>query len=66
MFRGQEHLSYEGRLRDLGLFSWRRLREDLINAYKYLRRRGQVYRARFIPVKPSNKARGNGQKLEHN
>ena len=58
-----EHLRYEERLRDLGLFSLekRRLREAVINAYKYLMGDSQVDGAKLFSVVPSSRTRSNRQ-----
>ena len=68
MTKGLEHLRYEKRLSNLGLFSLgkRRLKGDLINVCKYLKGGGrQMDEARLFLVVRSNKTRSNGLKLEH-
>ena len=66
MIRGLEHLPYEDRLRELGLFSLEkgRLWDDLIAAFQYLKGAYKQEESPLFERADNSRTRGNGLKLK--
>ena len=66
VIQGMEHLCYEDRLRDLGLFSLekRRLQEDLTADFQYLKGAIRKKGDRLFSRVCCDRTRGNGFKLK--
>jgi len=66
IIRGMEHLSYEERLRELGLYSLekRRLQGDLMAAFQYLKWPSKNEGDRHFCRACCERTRGNGFKLK--
>lgn len=67
MIKGLKHLTYEGRLKELGVFSLKQwtLTGYLVNVSKHLKEGGREDMSRLFPVVPSDMIRCKGHKLKY-